>query len=141
MDMLDASPTIIQGLVGQLLLQGELLAPGSLRRHEDVHLRQRECQEAQILIINRLPAGSEEGGLLNAQIMHTATMGRTQKQGDERGIDQQEIIFYRLVFFLAAITRFLLSKVLRADDASFRSVMGKGGTPTQPRIPAPLSVA
>ena len=80
------------------------------------------------------------GGLRNAQIMHTATMGRTQKQGDERGIDQQDI-FYRLVFFLAAITRFLLSKVLGADDASFRPVMGKGGTPTQPRIPAPLSVA
>ena len=49
MDMLDASPTIIQGLVGQLLLQGELLAPGSLRRHGESDLRQRERQEAQIL--------------------------------------------------------------------------------------------
>ena len=44
----------------------------------------------------------------------------------EQGIDQQDI-FYRVVFFLAAITRRLFSRVLGADDASFRPVMGKRG--------------
>jgi len=56
--------------------------------------------------------------------MHTAAMGRTQKQDDERGIDQQNI-FHRVVFFLAAITPRLFSRVLGADDASFGAVMGK----------------
>jgi hypothetical protein len=34
-----------------------------------------------------------------------------------------------VVFFLAAITRRLFSRVLGADDAPFGSVMGKGGRP------------
>jgi hypothetical protein len=58
--------------------------------------------------------------------MHTAAMGRTQKQDDEQSIDEQNI-FYRVVFFLAAITRGLFSSVLGADDAPFRPVMGKRG--------------
>jgi hypothetical protein len=33
-DLLDALPAMMSGLVGQLLLQGELLAPGLLRRYE-----------------------------------------------------------------------------------------------------------
>ena len=48
-DMLDPQPALVQGLVGQLLLQGELLAAWFLGRHQDVHLGERERQEAQIL--------------------------------------------------------------------------------------------
>jgi hypothetical protein len=48
-DMLDAQPTLVQRLVGELLLQGELLATGLLRRHKDLDLREREREEAQIL--------------------------------------------------------------------------------------------
>jgi hypothetical protein len=48
-DMLDPQPTVVQGLVGQYLLQGEFLAAGFLGRHEDLHLGQRERQEAQVL--------------------------------------------------------------------------------------------
>ena len=48
-DMLDPQPTVVQGLVGPLLLQWQLLAAWFLRRHEDRHLGQRERQEAQIL--------------------------------------------------------------------------------------------
>src|SRR5262249_55985060 len=58
--------------------------------------------------------------------MDPATMGRTQKQDGERGIDQQNV-FHRVVFFLAAITRGLFSRVLGADDPSSRPVMGKRG--------------
>src|SRR4029434_5214275 len=53
--------------------------------------------------------------LSDAQIMHTATMGRTQKQDGEGGIDQEDI-FHRVVFFLAALTRRL-----------FRSILGRSG--------------
>jgi len=48
-DMLNAQSARVQGLVGQLLFQGELLAAGFLGRHEDLDLGERERQEAQIL--------------------------------------------------------------------------------------------
>src|SRR6266851_3841219 len=48
-DMLDPQPTVMQGLVGQLLLHRQLLATGVLRRHQDLDLGQRKRQEAQIL--------------------------------------------------------------------------------------------
>src|SRR5262249_49172246 len=44
----------------------------------------------------------------------------------EQGIDQQDI-FDHVVFFLAAITCDLLSRVLGADDPPFGPVMGKRG--------------
>jgi hypothetical protein len=48
-DMLDPQPTLVQGLVRPLLRQREILAAWLLGRHEDLHLRERERQEAQIL--------------------------------------------------------------------------------------------
>ena len=51
-------------------------------------------------------------------------MSRTQKQDGEGGIDQQDI-FYRMVFFLAALTRGLFKRVLGVNDPPFRPVMGK----------------
>src|SRR4029450_7147458 len=58
--------------------------------------------------------------------MDTAAIGVTEKEDDEQGIDEQDI-FHGVVFFLAAITRFLFSRVLGADDASLRPVMGTRG--------------
>src|SRR5207237_9327463 len=46
-DMLDPQPPLVERLVGPLLLQGQLLTAWLLRRHEDLHLRERERQEAQ----------------------------------------------------------------------------------------------
>ena len=95
-----------------------------LRRHEALHLREGERQEAQIL---QQPTPSREGvgaGLCDAQIMDTAAVGVAQKEDDEQGIDQQDI-FDGVVFFLAAITLFLFSSVLGADDAPLGAVMGK----------------
>ena len=48
-DMFDPQPTVVQGLVGQFLLQRQLLAAGFLGRHEDLDLGQRKRQEAQVL--------------------------------------------------------------------------------------------
>src|SRR2546425_11781005 len=48
-DMLDPQPTLVQRLVRHLLRQRELLAVWLLGRHEDLDLREREGEEAQIL--------------------------------------------------------------------------------------------
>src|SRR5678815_5342524 len=58
--------------------------------------------------------------------MDTATIGIAEEEDEEQGVDEEHI-FYRVVFFLAAITRGLFSRVLGADNASFRPVMGKRG--------------
>src|SRR5712691_4520709 len=60
--------------------------------------------------------------------MDAASKGLTEKEDREQGIDEQDI-FYRMVLFLAAITPRLFSRVLGADDAPLRPVMGKRGDP------------
>jgi hypothetical protein len=56
--------------------------------------------------------------------MDTTAVGTAQKEDEEERIDEQDI-FDRVVFFLAAITCGLLSRVLGADDPPFGPVMGK----------------
>jgi hypothetical protein len=86
-DMLDPQPAMVQGLVGPLLVQGEFLATGFLRRHEDLHLRKRERQEAQILQ-QPAPGGQGiRGDVGNRLIMGTAAVGVTEKEDDEQRID------------------------------------------------------
>src|SRR5205823_11462805 len=122
-DMLNAQPPLVQRLVGQLLLQRQLLTARLLRRHEDLHVGQRERQEAEIL---QQPTPGWEwvgSGLRNTQIMHTAAVGVTEKEDEEQGIDEQDI-FHGVVFFLAAITVRLCRRGLGADDAPCGAVMG-----------------
>jgi hypothetical protein len=128
--VLNPEPPLVERLVGPLLLQGQLRTAWLLRRHEDRHLRERERQEAQIL---QQPTPSREwvgGGLSDAQIMDTATVGVAHKEDDEERIDEQDI-FDGVVLFLAALTRGLFSRVLGADDAPLGAVMGKGGPPVR----------
>jgi hypothetical protein len=66
------------------------------------------------------------GSFRDAQIMGTTAVGVAQKEDDEERIDEQDI-FHRVVFFLAAITVRLFRRVLGADDPPFRPVMGKRG--------------
>src|SRR5262245_9092382 len=90
-DMLNPQPTLVQRLVGQVLLQGQLCTAWLLRRHQDLHLRERKRQEAQIL---QQPTPCRErggGGFRNAQIMHTAAVGVAQKEDREEGIHEQDI--------------------------------------------------
>src|SRR3989449_8915632 len=58
--------------------------------------------------------------------MHAAAVGVAQKEDQEEGIDEQDV-FDGVVLFLAAITVGLFNRVLGADDAPFRPVMGKRG--------------
>jgi len=125
-DMLDPQPPLVERLVGQVLLQGQLRTAWFLRRHEDLHLGEREGQEAQIL---QQPTPSREGvgsGLRDAQIMDPTAVGVAQKEDDEERIDEQDI-FDGVVLFLPAITLMLFHRVLGPDDAPFRAVMGKRG--------------
>jgi hypothetical protein len=48
-NVLDPQPTLVECLVGPLLRQRSLLTAWLLGRHEDLDLRERERQEAQIL--------------------------------------------------------------------------------------------
>src|SRR5262252_418623 len=123
-DVLDPEPPLVERLVGQVLLPRELMTTGLLGRHEDLHVREREGQKAQILQQPTPGWESVGSGLRNAQIMHTAAIGIAQKEDREEGIHEQDI-FDGVVFLLAAITRFLFGRVLGADDAPFRPVMGK----------------
>jgi len=125
-DMLDPQPPLMERLVGQVLLQSQLRTAGLLRRHEDLHLGERERQEAQIL---QQPTPGRErvgGGLRDAQIMGAAAVGVAQKEDREEGVDQQDI-FDRMVLFLATITLRLFRRGLGADDAPLGAVMGKRG--------------
>ena len=58
--------------------------------------------------------------------MDAASEGLAQEEDGEEGIDEQDI-FDGVVLFLAAITPDLFSRVLGADNAPFRPVMGKRG--------------
>ena len=86
--MLDPQPTLVQGLIRQLLRQLQLRAPRFLRRHEDLDLRQREREEAQIL--QQLTPGRQRIGcdLGDALVVDAAAVGLAQKEDRERGIDE-----------------------------------------------------
>src|SRR5689334_2204630 len=58
--------------------------------------------------------------------MEAALDGVAEKDDEEQGTDQQDVL-YRVVLFLAAVTLRLFSRVLGADDAPFRPVMRKRG--------------
>src|SRR3954468_5405065 len=60
--------------------------------------------------------------------MDAAANGVAEEQDDQRGIDQQDVL-YRMVLFLATVTVRLFSRVLGADNAPFRPVMSKRGEP------------
>src|SRR5882724_6702516 len=86
-DMLNAQSAIVQGLIGQLLFQGELLAAWFLGRHEDLDLGQRKSQEAQIL---QQPAPRGQGirrRVSNGLIMDATSIGVTEEEDREQGIN------------------------------------------------------
>ena len=125
-DRLDPQPTLVQGLVGPLLFQGEFLASGLLGRHEDRDVGQRARQEAQVLQ-QPTPGGQGRRRRVGHRLlMDAAAVGVAQKEDEEQRMHEQDI-FYRVVLCLPALTVGLCNRVLGADDASFRPVMGTRG--------------
>ncbi len=124
--MLDAEPAVVQGLVGPVLLQRQFLAARFLHGHQDLHLGQRERQKAQVLQQSAPGGQGIRRRVGNRLVMDAAAVGVAQKEDEEESIHEQDI-FDCVVLFLPAITRGLFSRVLGADDAPFRPVMGKRG--------------
>src|SRR5438309_10655566 len=125
-DRLDAPPAVVRGLVGQCLLQRQRIASWVLRRHAELHLGERAGQKAQIL---QQPTSRRQGigsGVSAALIRHAAARGLAEAAERQRSVDQQDR-FARVVLFLAALTVGRFSRVLGADDAPFRPVMGQRG--------------
>jgi hypothetical protein len=58
--------------------------------------------------------------------VRAARIGLTEKEDRERRVDQQ-YVFHRVAFFLAAITACLLSRILGALDAPFGAIVAKWG--------------
>jgi hypothetical protein len=107
-DMLDAHAPAGDASIRRFLGTREGPAPRLLGRHDHVDVWERKRQEAEILE-QPAPCGQRvRGRLRNPFIMGAAGIGVTQKEDGERGIDQQHV-FHRVAFFLAAITARLLS--------------------------------
>jgi hypothetical protein len=58
--------------------------------------------------------------------MGAAARGVPEEKDEKQGVDEQDM-FDGVVFFLAALTRGLVSRVLGADTAPFRPGMGTRG--------------
>jgi hypothetical protein len=101
-------------------------APGLPGRHDDLDVVQYERQEAEILE-QPAPRGQRvQGHIGNPLIVDAAGRGLTQKENRECRVDQRHV-FHRMVFFLAAITARLLSRILGALDAPFGAIVANRG--------------
>jgi len=86
-DMLDPQPALVERLVGSVLFPCQLLAAGFLQRHEDLDLRERKSQEAQILQQSTPRRQGIRRRVSNGLIMGAAAIGVTEKEDNEQGID------------------------------------------------------
>ena len=108
------------------LLPCPLLAAWFLRRHEARPLGERARQKAQLLH-QPAPGRHGRGGRRgDAPIVHTPCRGLAEEEEREEGIDQPAIV-YRVVLGLPARTCGLVRRVLGADEAPCRPVMGPRG--------------
>ena len=127
-DMFDAHPApralpVVRFLCGRQLFPARLL-----RGLEDLDALQREPLKAQVLQQLAPRRKRIRRCIGQALVVDAARSGLTEEHDAQRGIDQQEI-FHHMPFFLAAITRFLFSRVCGARDGSLGAVMTKrGGT-------------
>jgi hypothetical protein len=125
-DVLDAHTSSGDPPIRGLLRPCKGSAPGLPRRHDDLDVVQCERQEAEILE-QSAPRGQRVWGHIgNPLIVEAAGIGLTQKEDHECRVDQQHI-FHRMVFFLAAITARLLSRILGALDAPFGPIAAERG--------------
>ena len=125
-DVFDAHTSAGDAPIGGFLRAREGPAPWLPRRHDHLHLVERECQEAEILEQPTARGQGVRGGIGNPLIVGTARVGLTQKEDHKRGIDQEHV-FDRVVLFLAAIIARLLSRILGALNAPFGPIVAKRG--------------
>jgi hypothetical protein len=125
-DMFDAHAPPRDLPIARFLGSRQRFSTWLLHRLNDLHAVQRERLKAQVL--QQLTPGRQwiGRGVGDALVMHTTRMSFTQEQNTQSGIDQQDV-FEHMPLFLAAITRFLFSRVVGARDGSLGTIMTKRG--------------
>jgi hypothetical protein len=125
-DMFDAHAPPRDLPIRRFLRPRQRVPAGLLRGLDDVHPGEREGLKAQVLQ-ELTPHGQRiRRRVGNPLVMHTARMRLTEEQNAHGSIDQQEV-FQHVPLFLAAITRFLFSRILRAREGSLGAIMTKRG--------------
>lgn len=125
-DVLDSDTTTRHRTIGDLLFVGELLAARFLGRHHNDDIIACKGEKPQILeqfAPRRQGIGRR---ISNPLIVDTPFIRVTQKQNQQRRIDQ-EYVLQRMAFFLAAITDLLFIRVLGAWDPSLGAIVTKRG--------------
>jgi hypothetical protein len=125
-DVLDAYTSAGDAPIRGFLRAREGPAPWLAGRHDDLDLVERERQEAEILEQPTARRQGVWGGLGHPLIVGTARVGLTQKEDQERGIDQEHV-FDRVGLFLAAIIARLLSRILGTLNTPFGPIVAKRG--------------
>jgi len=125
-DMFEAHAPSRKLPIPRVLRSRQLVAARLLRRLEDVHTLQRERLNPQVLP-QLTPRRQRRGrGVGDALVMDTARMRLAQEEDAQGLIDQQEV-FQPVPCFLAAITRFLFSRIVGARNGSFGPVVTTRG--------------
>jgi hypothetical protein len=125
-DMFDAHASPSERPIPCFLRPRHLPPAGLLRRLEDGHAVQGARVTPQILPQLTPDRQGIRRAISHTLVRHTTGMRLTQEQNAQDGIDQEEV-FERVPFFLAAITRFLCSCVLGARDGSLGTVLTQRG--------------
>jgi hypothetical protein len=125
-DMLDAYAPPRKLPIPRFLCPRQLVPTRLLRGLEDVHAVQREGLKAGILQ-QLTPRRQRIGcGIGDAFVMDTTRMRLAQEEDAQGAIDQEKV-FQHVPLVLAAITRFLFSRVVGARDGSLGAVMTNRG--------------
>jgi hypothetical protein len=125
-DMFDAHAAAGNAPIRGFLCPRQGPSPRLLRRHDRLDLVEHERQEAEVLEQPAARGQRVRSRIGNPLIVGASRIGVTQKENRQRRVDQQHV-FHRVAFFLAAITARLLSRILGAPDAPFRPVVPKRG--------------
>ena len=125
-DVLNAHTTAGDAPIRAFLGAAQSPAPRLPGWHDELHVIECERQEAQILEQPAARGQRVRRRLGNALIVGATSIGITQQEDRERGIDQQHG-FDRVALVLAAITARLFSRILRAPEAPFSAIVAKRG--------------
>jgi hypothetical protein len=130
-DLFTAHPSPSQFPMTRLLGARQGLPAWLLHRLHDVHALQRQGLKAPILPQATADRQRIRGRVSEALIMDASRMSLTQEQEAERRLDQENV-FPHVPLVLAAITRFLFSRILGAWDGALGAVMTTRGRFGQP---------
>jgi hypothetical protein len=127
-DVLDAYATAGDAPMRRFLRTREVPSPWLPGRHDDLHVAERERQEAPLLEQSAARGHGRRGGIGNPLILGAPRIGGTEQEARECRIAQQHVLD-RVAFCLAAITARLRSWSLGTPDAPLGAIMANRGEP------------